>query len=125
MPTSRLFFAFIFLNSCYEVVFSTLPNCSNEVEVENFVHSPRFSSLYSLKANLTKIKLNATTIALEKNDLSLTIEEILPQNQSTYLRRRPPTFCDRPANANFHLTLLSLDSINESDMVINFISNYY
>lgn len=118
MPILYLFFAFVFLNSCSKIVFSGLPNCTNETEVENYVCSPQYLSLYSLNANFTKATLNATQKALESQDLSLELNEILPKNTSTYLTRRPPTFCNRPANAVFHLTLLSLDSINESDMVI-------
>lgn len=121
MPLPFLLFAFVFFHSCPKVIFTRLPDCTNETEVENYLRSPQYLSLYSLNANFTKVTLNATQKALENQDLSLQLGQILPQNTSTYLRRRPPTFCNRPANAVFHLTLLSLDSINESDMVIKFI----
>lgn len=116
-----LLFVFVFLNSASKVVFSVLPNCTNETAAADFFLSPQYLSLYTLSANLTKQNLNATQKALENQDLSLQLEDILPKNISTYLRRRPPMFCNHSANAVFHITLLSLDSINESDMVIEFL----
>lgn len=112
-----LLFISAFLNSASKVVFSALPDCTNETAVDNFLLSRQYLSLYTSSVPLTKVKLNATQRVLENQDHSLQLEEILPQNTLMYLKERPPTFCSRPANAVFHLTLLSLDSINESDMV--------
>lgn len=120
---------FLFAKKCaadYDV------DCSNETAVNEFIAELRKyqSTLFSLYANTTQGE-NLSTINQEHDemkDYSLGIDDILPKDKISYLKRRPPTICGHPAYAIYHVTVMSLDSINEASMVkmkINLNYSYY
>ena len=54
---------------------------------------------------------------LDPKESSLAIEDILPLNPKLYDKNRPPKNRNKPTVVYFHVTVLSLDSINEESMV--------
>jgi hypothetical protein len=49
----------------------------------------------------------------------LRLKDILPEDPSTYDKMRPPKKDGQPCTVYFHVTVMSLDSINENSMVSN------
>lgn len=103
---------------------AALPNCSDEAEVKKFFMSDQYLALYSYYSNISdnnySIPANTSQCIENHNDkFSIDAEYILPKN-NTYLKLIPPKICGKPARADFHITVLSLDSIDESSMVRNF-----
>ncbi|XP_063595341.1 glycine receptor subunit alpha-3-like [Penaeus indicus] len=47
---------------------------------------------------------------------TLRIEDIMPDDPTTYDKMRPPKQGGRPTNVHFHVTVMSIDSINENSM---------
>lgn len=47
----------------------------------------------------------------------LELEDILPSNPSNYDKNRAPRMRNQPTLVDFHVTVLSIDSINEESMV--------
>lgn len=111
------FFLFINVNKCA----ADYVNCNNKSEVDNYLKEMEAQQavLFSVYANATKYENLAEMFqeAEAISDLSLTIDNILPENKSSYLKRRPPTICGRPASVIYHVTVMSLDTINEASMV--------
>lgn len=54
---------------------------------------------------------------LNPKEASLALEDILPINPKFYDKNRPPKNRRQPTVVYFHVTVLSLDSINEESMV--------
>lgn len=52
-----------------------------------------------------------------KKETSLSLKDILPLNPKQYDKHRAPKFLGQPTIVYFHVTVLSLDSINEESMV--------
>lgn len=48
----------------------------------------------------------------------LSLKDLLPTNSKSYDKNRPPKLSGQPTVVYFHVTVLSLDSINEESMVI-------
>lgn len=48
----------------------------------------------------------------------MSLRDILPLNPKQYDKHRAPKFLGQPTIVYFHVTVLSLDSINEESMVI-------
>ena len=48
---------------------------------------------------------------------SLGISDILPLNMKLYDKNQPPKYRGEPTTVYFHVTVISLDSINEESMV--------
>jgi hypothetical protein len=61
------------------------------------------------------------------SESSLSLRDILPTNTKHYDKNRAPKFQGKPTRVYFHITVLSLDSINEESMVsavaFNFINH--
>lgn len=97
-------------------------NCSDVEKVNSYVERWKANSsvLFSEYAFITTHE-NVSGILEQdsesSNDTTLTINDVLPPNKLSYLKRRPPSFCGHPAKATYHLTVLSLDSVNEATMV--------
>uniref|UniRef100_A0A182JAN8 Neurotransmitter-gated ion-channel ligand-binding domain-containing protein n=2 Tax=Anopheles atroparvus TaxID=41427 RepID=A0A182JAN8_ANOAO len=53
---------------------------------------------------------------LTKNHASLSLSDILPTQQKTYDKNRAPKLLGQPTVVYFHVTVLSIDSINEESM---------
>ncbi|XP_058127665.1 glycine receptor subunit alpha-2-like [Anopheles ziemanni] len=53
---------------------------------------------------------------LSKNHASLSLSDILPTQQKTYDKNRAPKLLGQPTVVYFHVTVLSIDSINEESM---------
>uniref|UniRef100_A0A182LY34 Neurotransmitter-gated ion-channel ligand-binding domain-containing protein n=1 Tax=Anopheles culicifacies TaxID=139723 RepID=A0A182LY34_9DIPT len=53
---------------------------------------------------------------LSKNHASLSLSDILPTHQKTYDKNRAPKLLGQPTVVYFHVTVLSIDSINEESM---------
>jgi hypothetical protein len=51
------------------------------------------------------------------SESSLSLRDILPINPKHYDKNRAPKFQGKPTIVYFHVTVLSLDSINEESMV--------
>jgi hypothetical protein len=51
------------------------------------------------------------------SESSLSLRDILPTNPKHYDKNRAPKFQGKPTIVYFHVTVLSLDSINEESMV--------
>lgn len=54
-----------------------------------------------------------------RKEASLSLRDILPLNPKQYDKHRAPKFLGQPTIVYFHVTVLSLDSINEESMVIS------
>lgn len=52
-----------------------------------------------------------------RKEVSLSLRDILPINPKAYDKHRAPKFYGQPTVVYFHVTVLSLDSINEESMV--------
>jgi hypothetical protein len=52
-----------------------------------------------------------------ENEVSLSLRDILPINPKHYDKNRAPKPKGQPTTVYFHVTVLSLDSINEESMV--------
>lgn len=52
-----------------------------------------------------------------RKEVSLSLRDILPINPKQYDKHRAPKFLGQPTIVYFHVTVLSLDSINEESMV--------
>jgi histamine-gated chloride channel len=52
-----------------------------------------------------------------KRETSLSLKDILPLNPKQYDKHKAPKFLGQPTIVYFHVTVLSLDSINEESMV--------
>lgn len=52
-----------------------------------------------------------------RKEASLSLRDILPLNPKQYDKHRAPKFLGQPTIVYFHVTVLSLDSINEESMV--------
>lgn len=52
-----------------------------------------------------------------RKESSLSLRDILPFNPKAYDKHRPPKFAGQPTVVYFHVTVLSIDSINEESMV--------
>ncbi|XP_041778436.1 glycine receptor subunit alpha-4-like [Anopheles merus] len=64
-----------------------------------------------------KIYRNYSDIGeLSKNHASLSLSDILPTHQKTYDKNRAPKLLGQPTVVYFHVTVLSIDSINEESM---------
>lgn len=57
------------------------------------------------------------------NEISLSLKDILPINPMNYDKHRAPKYMGQPTTVYFHVTVLSIDSINEESMVW-FLLNY-
>jgi len=90
--------------------------------LETFFLSDEFQSVYSFWANVKSqtVFLNATHKRDQQLNIEVGIRDFLPENQSLYLRRFPPPICRQPGRINFHLDVLSLDSVDEIAMVSDF-----
>uniref|UniRef100_A0A182SHD0 Neurotransmitter-gated ion-channel ligand-binding domain-containing protein n=1 Tax=Anopheles maculatus TaxID=74869 RepID=A0A182SHD0_9DIPT len=53
---------------------------------------------------------------MSKNHASLSLSDILPTHQKTYDKNRAPKLLGQPTVVYFHVTVLSIDSINEESM---------
>jgi len=53
-------------------------------------------------------------------ETSLSLRDILPLNPKAYDKNRAPKLAGQPTIVYFHVTVLSLDSINEESMVNRF-----
>lgn len=51
------------------------------------------------------------------SETSLSLKDILPLNPKSYDKNRAPKLAGQPTIVYFHVTVLSLDSINEESMV--------
>lgn len=51
-------------------------------------------------------------------EVSLSLGDILPKDPKNYDKHRAPKFLGQPTIVYFHVTVLSIDSINEESMVI-------
>jgi hypothetical protein len=51
------------------------------------------------------------------SETSLSLRDILPTNPKHYDKNRAPKYQGKPTIVYFHVTVLSLDSINEESMV--------
>ena len=47
------------------------------------------------------------------------LSDILPKNMKSYDKNRPPKYMGQPTVVYFHVTVLSIDTINEESMVSN------
>ena len=47
------------------------------------------------------------------------LEDILPKNIKSYDKNRPPKYMGQPTVVYFHVTVLSIDTINEESMVLH------
>ena len=45
------------------------------------------------------------------------LSDLLPKDQMTYDKNRPPKYHGRPTVVYYHVTVLSIDTINEESMV--------
>lgn len=52
-------------------------------------------------------------------EYSLSLRDILPLKPKNYDKNRAPKYQGQPTTVYFHVTVLSLDSINEESMVSN------
>lgn len=65
--------------------------------------------LYRTNASYQEIEL--------KSESSLSLQDILPEKAKFYDKNRAPKLQGQPTIVYFHVTVLSLDSINEESMV--------
>lgn len=108
-----LFFSSVDFFVCYP------SNCSDG-EIEHFLKSDELNSLFTNFAKVSRQPIflnrtenkNAMKFAFNSSDTRL-----LPSNRNLYLPQDPPYICDQPARAIFHVTILSLDTVDESAMV--------
>lgn len=58
-----------------------------------------------------------------RKEVALSLTDILPINPKNYDKHRAPKYLGQPTIVYFHVTVLSIDSINEESMVsfINFL----
>lgn len=54
----------------------------------------------------------------ENGESSLVLTDILPKDSKSYDKNRPPKYFGQPTVVYFHVTVLSIDTINEESMVI-------
>lgn len=122
--SSPYFFIIIFATYYPLVAFSYvtgIPNCDNETEVKEFLKSDQFKALNTYFSNMSANSITSNSDESENElNLSFTVNNILPVNKSLYLRQSSPKLCKTPTQANFQVTILSLDTINESSMVSSF-----
>lgn len=52
-----------------------------------------------------------------RKEISLSLRDILPINPKNYDKHRAPKYLGQPTIVYFHVTVLSIDSINEESMV--------
>jgi glycine receptor len=52
-----------------------------------------------------------------RKEVSLSLRDILPINPKNYDKHRAPKYLGQPTIVYFHVTVLSIDSINEESMV--------
>jgi len=50
------------------------------------------------------------------SETSLVLQDILPKNMKSYDKNRPPKYMGQPTVVYFHVTVLSIDTINEESM---------
>lgn len=77
----------------------------------NLRPQPRFSSLLCLFSRESDLEYG-------RKESSLSLKDILPLNPKLYDKHRAPKFLGQPTIVYFHVTVLSIDSINEESMVI-------
>ncbi|KAK0173550.1 hypothetical protein PV328_006727 [Microctonus aethiopoides] len=53
-----------------------------------------------------------------RKEVSLSLKDILPLNPKAYDKHRAPKYFGQPTVVYFHVTVLSLDSINEESMIV-------
>ncbi|XP_065212738.1 glycine receptor subunit alphaZ1-like [Planococcus citri] len=123
MKIKSLFFTIVCsVSSCMcDVLESHKVNCSDEKQLnityeEYRNESSRLFSYYVERTLNENVKGNLMEAAHNSSDKLLEVDDILPEDKSHYLRRRPPTICGRPAIVTYQLTVISLDTINEAAM---------
>ena len=57
--------------------------------------------------------------------MGLELNDILPQELKQYDKNQPPRFEGHATTVYFHVTVLSVDSINEESMVSKTMTNSY
>ncbi|XP_021708175.1 glycine receptor subunit alpha-3 [Aedes aegypti] len=71
---------------------------------------------YGLSLLLTLLTVCITGIAGESYQTSLTFNDILPEDPKLYDKMRPPKKDGQPTTVLFHVTVMGLDSIDETSM---------
>lgn len=121
MMVKWVIFSFFGFNVCTQFLMAQLiqPKCTNPQEVTDFFENPTYFSLYSIHENLPHANKTKAVNTIPSFTVSGSAEhQISLKNDTTFMTQEPPVICDEPVRAIFHVTLLSLDSIDESDMVI-------
>lgn len=78
--------------------------------------SPYFS-VKSIKDNFLYRNNTDSAELITNYEQSLALSDILPIEQRRYDKNRAPKFLGQPTVVYFHVTVLSIDSINEESMV--------
>ncbi len=52
-----------------------------------------------------------------RSEQTVTLSALLPHDPTTYDKNRPPKYHGRPTVVYYHITVLSIDTINEESMV--------
>lgn len=82
---------------------STMRNKFNDIFFNRFPKENDFEDDYEAEGHVV--------------ESSLALEDILPKNPKFYDKNRPPKNRNQPTIVYFHVTVLSIDSINEESMV--------
>ena len=61
--------------------------------------------------------LHASVESDGANTIGLVLADILPKDMKSYDKNRPPKYMGQPTIVYFHVTVLSIDTINEESMV--------
>lgn len=74
-----------------------------------------------LKYSITEMRFSSKRIVQTQNETvyrehSLSLRDILPIRPKQYDKNRAPKYMGQPTIVYFHVTVLSLDSINEESM---------
>ncbi|KAL7287316.1 glycine receptor subunit alpha-4 [Trichogramma pretiosum] len=94
---------------------------SSEVEGWNFKVNSRISRTIRLSARKRGYRFFPKIMREESEDygrkeVSLSLRDILPKNPKNYDKHRAPKYLGQPTIVYFHVTVLSIDSINEESM---------
>ncbi|XP_017888259.1 glycine receptor subunit alpha-4 isoform X2 [Ceratina calcarata] len=98
------------------------PVLSTEVEAWHIKVDSLSSSTFRLSARkrgyrfFPKIERESDVEEYGRKEASLSLRDILPLNPKQYDKHRAPKFLGQPTIVYFHVTVLSLDSINEESM---------
>jgi hypothetical protein len=81
--------------------------------------SERLSAFFSHAASAENLNLTIMfDFSVFVSRTSLTFNDILPENPKAYDKMRPPKKDGAPTTVFFHVTVMGLDSIDETSMVM-------